>query len=52
MAQDQLQKFFQEKKEKAKPAHIDWGARRDAWIAAVKDLYRTIEDEYLKVAQG
>jgi hypothetical protein len=52
MAQDQLQKFFQEKKEKAKPADIDWGAKRDAWVAAVNDLYHTIEDDYLKAAKG
>jgi len=52
MAQDQLHKFFQEKKQKAKPADIDWGAKRDAWIAAVNDLYRTIEDDYLKAAKG
>jgi hypothetical protein len=52
MAQDQLQKFFQEKKQKAKPSDIDWGARRDAWIKAVNDLYRMIEDEYLKDAKA
>ena len=52
MAQDQLQKLFHEKKEKAKPADIDWGAKRDAWIAAVNDLYRTIEDDYLKAAKA
>ncbi|MGA2619569.1 MAG: hypothetical protein ABSF26_18320 [Thermoguttaceae bacterium] len=52
MAQDQLQKFFQEKKEKSKPADIDWGAKRDAWITAVNDLYRTIEDGYLKAAKA
>ncbi len=52
MAQDQLQKFFQEKKEKSKPVDIDWVAKREAWIAAVNDLYRTIEDEYLKAARA
>lgn len=52
MAQDQLQKFFQEKKQKATPADIDWGAKRDAWIAAVNDLYRTIEGDYLKAAKA
>ncbi len=51
MAQDQLQKFFQEKKQKAKPA-VDWGAKRDAWIKAVNDLYHTIENEYLRAAKA
>ena len=52
MAQDQLQAFFQEKKQKAKSVNVDWGAKRDAWIKAVNDLYRTIVDEYLKDAKG
>ncbi len=52
MAQDQLQKLFQEKKEKAKPANIDWVARRDAWIAAVERLYGRIEGDYLKDAKA
>jgi hypothetical protein len=52
MAQDQLQKFFQEKKQRAKPANIDWEAKRDAWIKAVKDLYETIEADYLKAAKS
>ncbi len=51
MAQDQLQTFFREKKRKAKPADTDWAARRDAWIGAVRALYRTIEDDYLSVAK-
>ena len=50
MAQDQLHKFFQEKRQKAKP--VDWGAKRDAWIRAVSNLYRMIEDEYLKDAKA
>ena len=50
MAQDQLHKFFHEKKQKAKPADVDWDAKRDAFTAA--DLYRTIEDEYLKAAKA
>jgi hypothetical protein len=52
MAQDQLHTFLQEKKQRARPANIDWGAKRDAWIEAVDDLYRTIEDEYLKDAKA
>jgi hypothetical protein len=52
MAQDQLQRLFQEKKEKAKPADVNWGAKRDAWIAAVEELYRTIENDYLKAAKA
>ena len=52
MAQDQLQKFFQEKKRKAMPADVDSGTKRDAWIAAVNDLYRTIEEDYLKAAKA
>ncbi len=51
MAQDQLRAFLQEKKQKANPANIDWGAKRDAWIKAVNDLYRTIEEDYLKDAK-
>ena len=52
MAQDQLQKLFQEKKQKAGSADIDWSAKRDAWIKAVNDLYGKIEDEYLEAAKG
>jgi hypothetical protein len=51
MAQNQLQEFFHNKKQKAKPADIDWTAKRDHWIQAVKDLYHTIEEEYLKAAK-
>jgi hypothetical protein len=51
MALDQLHKFLQEKKQKAKPVDIDWGVKRDAWIKAVNDLFRTIEDDYLKDAK-
>ena len=51
MAQDQLHRFFQEKKQKAGPADIDWTAKRDAWIKAVHGLYSTIEDGYLKDAK-
>ena len=52
MAQDQLHMFLQEKKQRATPTNIDWSAKRDAWIKAVNDLYRTIEDEYLKDAKA
>lgn len=52
MLENQLQELFREKKEKAKPAGIDWEAKRDAWISAVNDLYRTIEDDYLKEAKA
>jgi hypothetical protein len=52
MAQDQLHTFFQEKKQKAQSVNMDWTAVRDAWIKAVNDLYRTIEDEYLKDAKA
>lgn len=48
MTPDQLRDFFREKKEKAKPANLDWAAKRDAWITAVKELYSTIEENYLK----
>ena len=51
MTQDQLQKFFLEKKEKAKPLDINWEAKRDTWIKAVKDFYRLITDEYLKAVK-
>ena len=40
------------KKAKAKPANIDWAAKRDAWIEAVKNLYHTILNEYLGAAKS
>jgi nucleoside-diphosphate-sugar epimerase len=52
MAQDQLKELFREKKRKAKPATINWRAKRDAWIKAVQSLYRTIEGDYLKSAKS
>lgn len=52
MSQDQLQKFFQEKRQKSTASTADWVAKRDAWIEAVNDLYRTIEDDYLKAAKN
>ena len=52
MAKDLLRKFFQKKKQKAKPVDIDWASKRDAWIKAVKALYETIEDDYLKAVKG
>jgi hypothetical protein len=51
MSQDQLRQLFHEKKQKAKPANIDWAAKRDAWLRAVAELYRTIVDDYLKAAK-
>ena len=51
MGKNVLQEFFQEKKQKAKPADADWAAKRDAWVGAVKALYRTIIDDYLKAAK-
>lgn len=47
-----MQKFFQEKKQKAKPVDVDWAGKRDAWIRAVEGLYRTIEDDYLRAAKA
>jgi hypothetical protein len=47
-----LREFFREKKQKAKPTRVNWAARRDAWIKAVKKLYRTIEDDHLKAAKA
>jgi hypothetical protein len=52
MGQNVLRDFFREKSLKAKPSNVDWGARRDAWIAAVKDLYHRIEAEYLEGTKG
>ncbi|HVC95398.1 MAG TPA: hypothetical protein VND64_17005 [Pirellulales bacterium] len=52
MPHDQLQQFFHEKKEKAKPADVDWSAKRDAWIKAVVDLFRTVEDDYLHASKS
>jgi hypothetical protein len=52
MPKDQLQELFRQKKEKAKPANIDWAAKRDAWIKAVNALYHTIADEYLGAAKN
>jgi hypothetical protein len=46
-----LRELFHEKKVKAKPANIDWAARRDEWVKAVTALYRTIVDDYLKAAK-
>ncbi len=51
MAHDQLRELFREKKQKAKPANIDWAAKRDAWIKAVTALYQTIEKDFLKAAK-
>ena len=51
MSQNQLQEFFHNKKEKAKPVDIDWEAKRDGWIKAVNDLYTTIEDDFLEAAK-
>lgn len=51
MSQDQLRELFHEKRQKAKPANIDWGAKRDAWIKAVMALYHTIREDYLKSAK-
>jgi len=51
MAHDQLRELFLEKKQKAKPANIDWAAKRDAWIKAVTTLYLTIVNDYLKAAK-
>jgi hypothetical protein len=47
-----LRDFFRQKLHKAKPADVDWGAKRDAWIVAVNDLYHTIEDGYLREPQA
>lgn len=51
MAKNQLQEFFHQKKQKAKP-DVDWVAKRDAWIKAVNDLFRTIEHDYLKAVKS
>jgi hypothetical protein len=47
MPKDLLQELFREKKKKAKPANVNWAAKRDAWIKAVKALYDTVTHEYL-----
>ena len=49
MAANKLREFFREKKTKAGPGKINWQARKDAWIAAVQELYGTIQ-HYLKAA--
>jgi hypothetical protein len=51
MAKDQLREFFREKKQKAKPLNVDWAARRDAWVKAVRCFYNTITD-YLREAEA
>jgi hypothetical protein len=52
MAKNQLQEFFHHKKQKTKPANGNGAARRDAWIKAVKDLYKTIADDYLQAVKA
>jgi molybdopterin-binding protein len=52
MTQNQLHEFFRGKKQKAGPDGIDWVTRRDAWIRAVKELYQTVTDDYLKAAKA
>jgi hypothetical protein len=52
MAKNPLQEFFHQKKQKTKAASGDWAAKRDAWIKAVKDLYKTIADDYLKAVKA
>ncbi len=51
LARDQLRELFREKKKRARPANIDWAGKRDAWIAAVRALYGTIVEDYLKAAR-
>jgi hypothetical protein len=51
MAKDQLLQFFSDKTKKAKPDHIDWTAKRDAWVNAVQEFFRTIEEDFLKAAK-
>ncbi len=51
MSQNQLRDFFHGKKLRAQPANIDWAAKRDAWIQAVKALYHRIVDDYLRTAK-
>jgi hypothetical protein len=51
MSQNPMRELFHDKKQKAKPANIDWAAKRDTWINAVKALYSTIVDDYLKSAK-
>ena len=47
MGNNQLREFFRKKKKHAEPKNIDWAARRDAWIKAVKEFYPRIENDYL-----
>ncbi|MGI8979739.1 MAG: hypothetical protein ACR2FY_10970 [Pirellulaceae bacterium] len=51
MASDQLTELFLQKKRKLPPSG-DGAVRRDAWIAAVNDLYRVVEDKYLAGSRG
>jgi hypothetical protein len=50
MAANRLKEFFREKKAKAGPGDIDWQARKDAWVKAIGELYKTIREEYLAAA--
>ncbi|MBO0698200.1 MAG: hypothetical protein J2P46_07390 [Zavarzinella sp.] len=52
MNQEKLREFFQRKREKSKPSSIDWAAKRDDWIAAVRRLFQTIRSNYLRSAAG
>jgi hypothetical protein len=47
MAEQKMLEFFRQKNSKTGPGDIDWQAKRDTWIKAVEDLYRTITDQYL-----
>jgi hypothetical protein len=47
MAEQKLREFFREKFKKAPSTKVDWKARRDAWVRAIQELYRTIRDRYL-----
>jgi len=46
MAEQSLKEFFRNKKAKA-GGDIDWAARKDEWVQTIRDLYKTITDDYL-----
>ena len=54
MSAEKLREFFQEKKSKAESGNVDWEAKKDAWIQAIKDLYKVITEQYLapSIADG
>jgi hypothetical protein len=52
MNQEKLREFFKQKREKSTPSNVDWAAKRDNWVAAIRRLFQVIQTNYLKSAAG